>query len=266
MAKGVEDTAFYRWFRLTALNEVGGNPARFSLPVDEFHRANAERAARFPLHLLASQTHDTKRSGDVRARISALAAMPDEWRERVLAWRELTGGMDDPNEEYLVWQTLVGAWPLERERLERYLEKALREGKRNTNWLEPNEAHERRVREFMRALYENEHWRADFEPFAERVAREGERISLAQTLLRCTVPGVPDVYQGDELWALNLVDPDNRRPVDWDVRRRALAELRAGAAPSRETAKLYVLAKALELRASAPDAFAGRYEPRRRRA
>jgi (1->4)-alpha-D-glucan 1-alpha-D-glucosylmutase len=261
MAKGVEDTAFYRWFRLTALNEVGGNPGRFTLPVEEFHRANVERAARFPLHMLASQTHDTKRSGDVRARISALAGMADEWRERVLAWRELTGGMDDPNEEYLVWQTLVGAWPLERERLDGYLEKALREGKRNTNWLEPNEAHERRVREFVRALYDNERWRADFEPFAERVAREGERISVAQTLLRGTVPGVPDIYQGDELWTLNLVDPDNRRPVDWDVRRRALAELKAGAAPTRETTKLYVLWKALGLRARRPDAFAGAYEP-----
>ena len=146
MAKGVEDTAFYRYYRLTALNEVGGDPGRFSLPVEEFHRANLERAARFPNHLLATQTHDTKRSGDVRARIVALAALADEWVERRAAWRAL----DDPHEDELLWQTLVGAWPIEHERVEAYLEKALREAKVNTNWVEPNEEHERRVKEAAR--------------------------------------------------------------------------------------------------------------------
>jgi len=218
MAKGVEDTAFYRYFRLVALNEVGGNPGRFWLPVDEFHRANLEREARFPLHLLTTQTHDTKRSGDVRARISALAGMADEWAERVRRWPRL----DDPNESYLAYQTLVGAWPLEPERLEAYLVKAMREGKRNTNWIEPNQEHERRAEEFVRGLYDDDGFLADFEPFAARVAEEGRRISLAGTLLKLTVPGVPDIYQGDELESLSLVDPDNRRPVDWELRRHLL--------------------------------------------
>jgi (1->4)-alpha-D-glucan 1-alpha-D-glucosylmutase len=220
MAKGVEDTAFYRYLRLAALNEVGGNPARFSLGVDEFHRANLEREVRFPLQLLATQTHDTKRSGDVRARIVALAGLAEEWAERVSRWPRL----DDPNESYLVYQTLVGAWPLELERLEAYLEKALREAKRSTSWVEPNEEHERHVREFCRALYADRAWRADFEPFAAAVAEEGRRISLGMTLLKLTVPGVPDIYQGDELESLSLVDPDNRRPVDWELRRRLLRE------------------------------------------
>src|SRR5581483_7702026 len=139
MAKGVEDTAFYRYFRLTALNEVGGNPDRFSLDPETCHATAAARHERHPLWLLASQTHDTKRGGDVRARTSALAGMHERWAERVRVWRDVTGGMDDPNEEYLVWQTLVGAWPIVPTRLEQYLEKALREAKVNTSWIEPNE-------------------------------------------------------------------------------------------------------------------------------
>ena len=218
MAKGVEDTAFYRFFRLTALNEVGGDPGRFSLPVEEFHRANLEREARFPNHLLATQTHDTKRSGDVRARVVTLAALADEWVSRRAGWRAL----DDPHEDELLWQTLVGTWPIEPERIEAYLEKALREAKVNTSWVEPNEHHERRVKEAARrAVAEPPE---GFEEFAARVAELGRRNALAMTLLKLTVPGVPDVYQGDELESLNLVDPDNRRPVDWGARRRALAQ------------------------------------------
>jgi len=215
-AKGVEDTAFYRYNRLLALNEVGGNPGRFGLSVDDFHAANLERARRFPHHLLASQTHDTKRSGDVRARLIALTWIPTEWRALV---ESLTVPHDvDPDDAYLVWQTLVGAWPLTRERLDGYLEKALREGKRRSGWLEPDLEYERRVQSFAWSQHERV---ADF---ARRLARLGERIALAQTLLRLTCPGVPDIYQGDELESLNLVDPDNRRPVDWDRRRRALAD------------------------------------------
>jgi (1->4)-alpha-D-glucan 1-alpha-D-glucosylmutase len=261
MAKGVEDTAFYRWLRLACLNEVGGDPGRFSLPVEAFHRANAERAERFPRQLLTSQTHDTKRSGDVRARIGALAGLPSEWRKRVLRWRALTGGLDDPNEEYLLWQTLVGAWPIEPERLEGYMEKALREAKLTTSWVEPDERHEARVKEFVRALYANDRFRADFEPFAARVAEEGRRAALGALLLRLTAPGVPDVYQGDELETLNLVDPDNRRPIDWGRRRRLLAEARRGGARDVETAKLHVILRTLDLRARRPDSFAGPYAP-----
>jgi (1->4)-alpha-D-glucan 1-alpha-D-glucosylmutase len=246
MAKGLEDTAFYRWVRLTALNEVGGSPDRFSLPLEEFHRANHERAARFPRHLLATQTHDTKRSGDVRARIGALAYFADEWAEHARAWRYL----DDPNENYLLLQTLVGAWPIERERMEAYLEKALREAGRTTNWTEPNDAHERAVREGIARFYER--LPEGFESFAARVAEEGRRVSLAQTLLKLTVPGLPDIYQGDELESLNLVDPDNRRPVDWAARRRALAD---------PPPKLRLIQRVLDLRRRRPEVFAGAYRP-----
>ena len=257
MAKGVEDTAFYRWFRLTALNEVGGNPDRFALSPDEFHRSARERLERHPHALLASRTHDTKRAGDVRARIGALAGLHEEWAERVRRWRALTGGMDDANEEYLVWQTLVGAWPIVPRRLELYLEKALREAKRTTNWLEPDEAHERRVKEFVRSLYSNQEFLDDFEPFAARVARAGEHASLGALLLRLTSPGLPDLYQGDALWSLNLVDPDNRRPVDWSAHASALRE----STPTRRTMKAHLIRRVLLLRAERPEAFAGKYEP-----
>jgi (1->4)-alpha-D-glucan 1-alpha-D-glucosylmutase len=233
MAKGVEDTAFYRYFRLTALNEVGGDPGRLSLPVDEFHRANVEREARFPNHLLATQTHDTKRSGDVRARIVALAGLADEWVERRAGWRAL----DDPHEDELLWQTLVGTWPIEPERVEAYLEKALREAGVNTSWVEPDERHETRVKVAARRATETPP--EGFEAFASRVAELGRRNALAMTLLKLTVPGVPDIYQGDELESLNLVDPDNRRPVDWDARRFALAQ---------PPPKLQVIREALALR------------------
>jgi (1->4)-alpha-D-glucan 1-alpha-D-glucosylmutase len=217
MAKGVEDTAFYRWFRLAALNEVGGDPGRFSLSVDEFHRANLEREGRFPRHLLATTTHDTKRSGDVRARIAALAGLAQEWGEAVRGWRTL----EDPHEDYLLWQTLVGTWPIGRERIQAYMQKALREAKRNTSWAQPDEAHEGRVRDAIAAIYDD--LPSGFEAFAHRVAEAGRRISLAMTLLKLTAPGVPDLYQGDELESLSLVDPDNRRPVDFGLRRRLLA-------------------------------------------
>ena len=257
MAKGVEDTAFYRYFRLSALNEVGGNPGRFGLSVDEFHEANAKRAARFPLHLLTTYTHDTKRSPDVRARIIALTWLADEWAERVHAWRAELGGLRDPREELLVYQTLAGAAPIERERLDGYLQKALREGKVNTNWLTPNEEHERTVQEYA--------WRAAAliarDPFLDRVRAVGRRLALAQLLLKLTAPGVPDLYRGDELEDLSLVDPDNRRPVDWQSRRDALRALQDGAPIDAANAKLYVTWKTLGLRAQHADAFAGSYEP-----
>ena len=256
MAKGVEDTAFYRYFRLTALNEVGGDPGRFSIGPDELHAAALERFAHHPLQLLASQTHDTKRAGDVRARIGALAGMHERWAERVRRWRDLTGGMDDPNEEYLVWQTLVGAWPIVPQRLELYLEKALREGKRTTNWLEPNEPHEARVKMFVRSLYDNREFLDDFEPFVQDVIQAGEHASLGALLLRLTSPGVPDIYQGDAFWSLNLVDPDNRRGVDWKRAYRAAEQT----APRRETLKFHLIRRVLRLRAEHPEAFFGSYE------
>ncbi|MGZ4332945.1 MAG: alpha-amylase family glycosyl hydrolase [Gaiellaceae bacterium] len=256
MAKGVEDTAFYRHFRLAALNEVGGNPGRFGLSVDAFHAANEARAARFPRHLLTTYTHDTKRSPDVRARMVALTWLADEWRERVEAWRSELGPLDDPHEEVLVLQTLVGAAPIERDRLDGYLEKALREGKVNTNWLSPNEAHEAQVQDWAAraaALVERD-------PFLDRVRHLGRRLALSQLLLKLTSPGVADIYRGDELEDLSLVDPDNRRPVDWAERRHALDELVAGASPDPRTARLYVTWRTLRLRAAHEEAFAGSYE------
>ena len=263
MAKGVEDTAFYRYVRLLALNEVGGDPTRFGISVADFHRGGVERARRFPRGLLITQTHDTKRSGDVRARIGALAGMAEEWASLATSWRGLVPAEGGPtwNEAYLIFQTLVGAWPLELERLEAYVEKALREAKLSTNWVEPDAAYERAVGEWCRGLYANRRFLDELQSFAERLALAGERSALGQTLLKLTAPGVPDVYQGDELWALSLVDPDNRRPVDWQRRREALAELRGGAEPTRDTIKLHLIHRALELRARRPEAFAGGYTP-----
>ncbi len=259
-AKGIEDTAFYRYVRLLALNDVGGDPGRWGISVAEFHAANLERARRFPQSLLVTQTHDTKRSGDARARIGALSAIADAWAARVRRLYELTDelvvdGAPDRLERYFIFQTLVGVWPIEPQRLEGYVEKALREAKRNTNWVDQNHDWEQRATRFAVALLTHEAFVEEFEPFVAGVARAGERSALGQLLLKLTVPGVPDVYQGDELIDLSLVDPDNRRPVDWDARRAALGALRAGAPPSRETMKLHLISRALELRARRPAAF-----------
>jgi (1->4)-alpha-D-glucan 1-alpha-D-glucosylmutase len=257
MAKGVEDTAFYRYFRLAALNEVGGNPGRFGMTIEEFHQANLARAEEHPRQLLTTYTHDTKRAPDVRARIVALTWLADEWAKRLEAWRGVLGALDDPHEELLVLQTLVGAAPIERERLDLYLEKALREGKVNTNWLTPNVGHEEKVKEYAARAAEL----VARHPFLDRVRTVGRKLALAQLLLKLTCPGVADIYRGDELEDLSLVDPDNRRPVDWSARRRALDELLAGASPDERTMKLYVTWKTLRLRAERERAFAGTYEP-----
>jgi (1->4)-alpha-D-glucan 1-alpha-D-glucosylmutase len=259
-AKGIEDTAFYRHLRLLALNEVGGDPARFGLSVDAFHAANAVRAERFPRGLLVTQTHDTKRSGDVRARIGALSTMAEEWAALAEGWVREADAPDE-HSAYLVLQTLVGVWPIEAERLEAYVEKALREAKLRTTWAEPDEAYEAAARRYARGLVERPP--EGFVAFAERLAVEGRRAALGQLLLKMTVPGVPDVYQGDELEALSLVDPDNRRPVDWEARRGALARLRAGEGlRDFSERKLDLIRRALALRARRPDAFeGGAYEP-----
>jgi (1->4)-alpha-D-glucan 1-alpha-D-glucosylmutase len=240
MAKGVEDTAFYRYNRLLALNDVGGDPGRFGLSLEDFHDRQARRR---PNALLTTFTHDTKRSADVRARLAALTWIPEEWATLV---RSLAVEGDD---EYHVLQTVVGAWPLEPERLDAYVQKALREGKRTSSWAEPDEPAEQRVHEYGRRLLESR----EVERFVERLRPLGQQIALGQTLLKLTSPGVPDIYQGDELETLALVDPDNRRPVDWELRRRLLA----GAGDP----KLQLTQRALALRARRPDAFSGSYEP-----
>jgi (1->4)-alpha-D-glucan 1-alpha-D-glucosylmutase len=185
----------------------------------------------------------------------------------VRRWFELneplrSGGAPDAVEEYFIYQNLVAAWPIEPERLEAYMEKAMREAKRNTNWAEVNADWEGRVKAFCRGLYDNRPFRDSFEPFAARVADAGERAALAQLLIKLTAPGVPDIYQGDELVSLSLVDPDNRRPVDWQRRRELLAAVRDGSAPDTpDTRKLRLITRALKLRAERPEAFAGSYEP-----
>jgi (1->4)-alpha-D-glucan 1-alpha-D-glucosylmutase len=272
MAKGVEDTALYRYVRLLALNDVGSDPSRFGISVERFHAANAERAQRFPLSLLATQTHDAKRSADVRARIGALTTMPGEWATHVERWLSIAeplrgdqgagAGAPDAVEQYFLFQTLVGAWPIEIDRLEAYMEKALREAKRNTSWVDPNPEWEASVKRFCRALVADRAFLDDFEPFAARVAAVGEQAALGQLALKLTAPGVPDIYQGDELPYRALVDPDNRRPVDWDGRRTLLARVIANPVePDAATRKLWLTWRLLGLRARRHEAFQGGYRP-----
>ena len=231
--------------------------------MEEFHAGNAERARRFPANLLITQTHDTKRSGDARARIGVLSTMPGEWAGRVRRWLEACSTLPGPDavERLFIFQTLVGVWPIEIERLEAYIEKALREAKRNSNWIEPDLGYEERVKAFCRALYDHRPFLGDFGPFVREVARAGERAALGQLLLKLTVPGIPDTYQGDELLSLSLVDPDNRRPVDWERRRELLAAIRRGAGPDEHNRKLWLTVRALTLRSRRPDAFGGGYSP-----
>lgn len=246
-AKGIEDTALYIYNRLVSLNEVGGDPVRFGIPLSTFHERMRERQATWPYALSATSTHDTKRSEDVRARINVLSEMPGLWRRHLTAWSklnkkhksELDGQpVPDRNEEYLLYQTLLGAWPfgplsdseyrLFCERIQSYMSKALHEAKIHTSWVNPNLAYEQAVHKFIEAILD----RATPNPFLEqflhfqqKVAELGMYNSLAQVLLKITAPGVPDFYQGTELWDLSLVDPDNRRPVDYPLRQRWLADL-----------------------------------------
>ncbi|MGP0037991.1 MAG: malto-oligosyltrehalose synthase [Solirubrobacteraceae bacterium] len=266
MAKGVEDTAFYRYNRLLALNDVGGDPSRFGIDVGRFHAGCLERAERFPLNMLTTMTHDAKRSADVRARIGALASIPEEWSEHVTRWLEMTdplrhNGAPDDLERYFLFQTLVGAWVISPERIEEYMEKALREAKRNTNWVEQNHDWEAAVKRFVRALYSDQAFLADFEPFAVRVAQLGDRAALGQLVLKLTAPGFGDIYQGDELPFRALVDPDNRRPVDFDWHQAMLRRLMGGAAPVLQTQKMFAILRLLGLRARRPAPFAAGYEP-----
>ncbi len=266
VAKGVEDTAFYRYARLLSLNDVGGDPGRFGIGPDRFHAANAERSRRLPEAMLTTMTHDTKRSADVRARITALTWMPELWVETVRGWLSMTeplrsGGAPDDVERYFIFQTLAGAWPIEAERVEQYMEKALREAKRNTNWVEQNTAWEDAVRRFVAELYGHGEFRSSLEEFVRELEFAGARISLGTVALKLTSPGVPDIYQGDEMPVRALVDPDNRRPVDWQWNETMLGRLGGGAQPEPDTRKLWLTTLLLGLRVRRPEAFAGAYEP-----
>lgn len=293
-AKGLEDTAFYVYNRLLSLNEVGGDPGRFGWSVADAHRFFTDRQAHFPGGLTAGATHDTKRGEDVRARLNVLSERADEWSARVRHWAELNrphrveldDGLiaPDPSEELLLYQTLVGAWPDEDDAAERdafpdrlraYLWKAIHEAKLHTSWINPSTRYEEAVRQFLDRLLDPTHSAAfldDLRGFQRQVRRHGILNGLAQSLIHCLAPGVPDIYQGSELWDLSLVDPDNRRPVDFAGRADRLAALdMQDAGPSLEQllehpddgrAKLYVLARALRYRRDRAALFArGAYVP-----
>jgi (1->4)-alpha-D-glucan 1-alpha-D-glucosylmutase len=262
MAKGVEDSAYYRWARFVALNEVGGDPDRFGSNVEEFHAAQRRRAERYPESMTTLSTHDTKRSEDVRARLAVLAEIPSEWAALVRGWLGRHPLADRPL-AHLVWQNLVGAWPLSRERAHAYVEKAAREAGTSTTWTEPDEEFEARLHALVDAAFDDPTTTAEVDAFVARIAPFGWSNSLAQKLLQLTMPGVPDVYQGTELWDYSLVDPDNRRPVDYASRRKLLAALDDGQVPSVDesgAAKLLVVSRVLRARRDHPDWFAG-YEP-----
>ncbi len=247
MAKGLEDTAFYRYHRLISLNEVGGDPNRFGTSLEEFHLANERRAERWPHSMLASSTHDSKRSEDVRARINVLSEIPALWRLHLRKWRDwnrgkksVVDGKPAPtrNDEYLLYQTLVGTWPVDpvddagwklfSDRIEKYMQKAAREAKELTSWANTNSDYEKALLGFTRAILKRHgknRFLADFSELQRRVARIGMFNSLSQCLLKMTLPGVPDFYQGNELWQFSLVDPDNRHAVDYGLRRRLLDEI-----------------------------------------
>ena len=248
MAKGLEDTVFYIYNRLAALNEVGGEPQQFGISVDAFHERNLDRHRNWPATLLATSTHDTKRSEDVRARMLAISEIPDVWRRSLQKWRTVNRRWNktvneseapDADEEYLLYQTLLGTWPVtvngaaERkvdaeyvDRIQAYMTKALNEAKLNTSWIQPNEEWLAATRDFVAKILEpgtKNKFLPTFLPVAEEIARLGAINSLTQTLLKLTSPGVPDIYQGTEIWNLSLVDPDNRRPVDYKMRAEMLS-------------------------------------------
>ena len=262
MAKGVEDTAFYRYLRLTALNEVGGDPGRFGLALNDFHAANVERQRHWPLAMTTLSTHDTKRSEDVRARLVLLSQCPAEWSENVTRWsasaiRHRSPAGPDAATEQLVWQSLFGAWPLTADRAVAYVEKATREAKAGTSWVDPAPEFDRAVADFVRRVLADEPLCADVASFVDRLAPAWRSTALAQKAVQLTVPGVADTYQGTELWDLSLVDPDNRRPVDFAERRRLLTATGQHAPPVDSTgaAKLHLVARLLQLRRDAPELF-----------
>jgi (1->4)-alpha-D-glucan 1-alpha-D-glucosylmutase len=263
MAKGVEDTAYYRWTRFVALNEVGGDPDRFGLPLADFHAALADRQDRHPVGMTALSTHDTKRSADVRARLAVLAEVPDEWSAAVGRWSQRAPTPDGAL-GHLLWQSVVGAWPISGERLHGYLEKAFREARTRTGWDDPDQAFEGAMQAAAAAALEPGPLRDDVARFVDRIARPGRSNALTAALVQLTMPGVPDTYQGTELWDLSLVDPDNRRPVDFDLRDRLLARLDEGWRPGWDepegAAKLLVVSRALRLRRDRPELFSG-YAP-----
>jgi (1->4)-alpha-D-glucan 1-alpha-D-glucosylmutase len=295
MAKGLEDTVFYIYNRLAALNEVGGEPQQFGLSVDAFHQRNLDRHLHWPATLLATSTHDTKRSEDVRARMLAISEIPELWRRSLQRWRTVNrrwkkdvneSEAPDPDEEHLLYQTLLGTWPVAAngspeqnvgaeyiQRIQAYMTKALNEAKLNTSWIQPNEEWLAAAGDFVARILESgpkNKFLVTFLPVVEEIARLGAINSLAQTLLKLTSPGVPDIYQGNEVWDYSLVDPDNRRPVDYKVRAEMLsclssktpAELLQNWPDGR--IKMFLTQRALHFRSEHVDLFrSGNYLPLR---
>ena len=266
MAKGVEDCAFYRSSRLTSLNEVGGDPSVFAISPHDFHDAMVRRQELWPHAMTASSTHDTKRGEDVRARIAVLAEMPERWAE-VLDQLLAAVPLPDASFGNLLWQAVVGAWPASRERLQAYAEKAMREAGDRTTWTDPDADYEAAVRRAVDAAFDDAQVRGLVERTAAELAAPGWSNALTAKLLTLMVPGVPDVYQGSELWEQSLVDPDNRRPVDFDLRRDLLRDVRLGHRPGRPgaldddgAAKLLLTHLALVLRRDRAEALTG-YRP-----
>lgn len=270
MAKGVEDTAFYRWHRFVALNEVGGDPSRFGVTPEELHAAAERMAATWPATMTTLSTHDTKRSEDARARLLAAVEDPERWVGAVRGWHEQaaahrSGDEVDGDTELLLWQTLVATWPITEERLLGYLTKATREAKLRTTWTSPDEAYEQAVADLATGVLGDEDLRGGVATFVDAVQPWTRAVTLAQKALQLVLPGVPDVYQGTELVDRSLVDPDNRRPVDYADRAARLAHLDGGGAPrDLDDEKLLVTSRALRLRRDLPEAFTGPdagYEP-----
>jgi len=276
-AKGLEDTTLYLYNRLIAVNEVGGNPDTLGLSLSEFHRLNCDRRLHAPHTLLATSTHDTKRSEDVRTRIAAISEVPGQWRSAVRRWRQINRKFrvqvgdemaPSPNEEYFLYQTLLGVWPLDLssedwenfvDRIQKYLVKTLKEGKVNSSWTQPNEEWEQAVTQFVKKILDSQSgaaFQSAFIPLAKEIARLGAWNSLTETVLKCTVPGIPDFYQGTEIWDFSLVDPDNRRPVDYTLRQQLLKSLpttspeRLLSEWKRGHIKLFIIQRLLQFRRS----------------
>jgi (1->4)-alpha-D-glucan 1-alpha-D-glucosylmutase len=272
MAKGIEDTLFYCYNRFIALNDVGGEGSWFSISPEEFYRRNAERLVRYPQTMLASTTHDTKRSEDVRARLAVLSEIPKRWSGAVREWaannqQYKSQFQPDRNLEYLYYQTLIGAWPIDVDRVWEVMLKSAREAKQHTSWRSPDEGYETALREFIELTMADEKFITSVSKFIEPIITSGRINSLSQTLLKLTVPGVPDIYQGSELWDLRLVDPDNRRPVDFAARRKLLNEIE-GLTPDamldrsdEGSPKLWLIRQTLRVRGEFYETFArGEYK------
>jgi (1->4)-alpha-D-glucan 1-alpha-D-glucosylmutase len=270
MAKGVEDTAFYCFNRLAAMCEVGGDPGRNGLTVAEFHAYQSKMQATHPCTMTTLSTHDTKRADDVRARLTVLSEIPHEFADAIQRWTRMneakkTSGLPDRNSEYFLYQTLIGAWPIDAERTKQYMQKAMREAKQQTTWTANNKEFEDALNGFIDAILADAAFVTDLEAFVTRLLAPGRVNSLAQTLWKHTAPGVPDMYQGAELWDLSLVDPDNRRPVDYELRRTMLGEVklakvsevaaRMADATDPGLPKMFVVHRCLTLRREHPEWF-----------